>query len=351
MASVYLLGAGASHEAGVPLTSHILPAALALTDELGRLIDAGRRPDAGSYLAALGPDDYAEFRALFEWMGRVFHAGELQREALPSLDVLWGVVEVAHSRGASFLPGAPPGELAAARAALLKLMYHVLVGSTVQQRDGETEFSFVRPRNPFAEFVRRIAEGDVLLTTNYDILLDQALWDAGEWIDYRVGGEQLRADARLLLKLHGSFNWLYCPNCDQVAVFENEHVLRLPLDSDRQAPCPRDGAPMRTVLVPPTLVHSLHSRQLRNIWAEAHAALRSAHRVVIAGYSMPDADVEIQYLIQHALSLNTRVSDGGVVVVNASGESLERYQRFLGSRRVRPVHGGFSDLVASLQRA
>lgn len=351
MATVYLLGAGASHEAGVPLTSHILPAALALTEELGRLLDGTAPPDSDSYLSALGPEDYSEFESLFSWIGSVFHGGELQRDYLPSLDVLWGVVEIAYSRGTTFLPAAPEGELAAVRATLLKLMYHVLVGCTVRQQDGEPVFTFVRPRNPFTEFVRGIAKEDVLLTTNYDILLDQALWAAGEWIEYGTGGEHPQHDARLLLKLHGSFNWLYCPNCDEVTVFANEQVLRLPLDASRQAPCPRDGAPLRSVLVPPTLVHSLHSRQLRNIWAEAHSALRSAERVVVVGYSMPDADVEIQYLLQHALSLNTGLQDGGVVVVNASAESLERYQRFLGSRRVQAVHGGFSELVASLAKA
>jgi hypothetical protein len=73
----------------------------------------------------------------------------------------------------------------------------------------------------YLELVRRTNEEDVFLTFNWDTLLDRCLFDSGEWFPdtgygirfLRVFDRKWRAprrknSSRILLKLHGSTNWL-----------------------------------------------------------------------------------------------------------------------------------------------
>ena len=75
--------------------------------------------------------------------------------------------------------------------------------------------------------------GDALITTNYDILLDNALYErrscqygvrirksifplptggkVGDYSSDRLNNRQIT-----LLKLHGSLNWMYCRRCDEL---------------------------------------------------------------------------------------------------------------------------------------
>ena len=66
------------------------------------------------------------------------------------------------------------------------------------------------------KFIKNIyKDGDVIATTNYDILLDRAIWDKFGKINYgttmikksKSARFSISDDAPLLLKLHGSFNW------------------------------------------------------------------------------------------------------------------------------------------------
>lgn len=66
------------------------------------------------------------------------------------------------------------------------------------------------------KFIRDVfKEGDVIATTNYDILLDRAIWARYKKINYgsdsikqaESAGFSMPHNAPLLLKLHGSFSW------------------------------------------------------------------------------------------------------------------------------------------------
>ena len=88
MTTVYLLGAGASHEAGVPLSQHILPAGLELVRLLERRAQDPRVVDVHPYLKELTQHQAEEFRNLYAWIGDVFHGGTLEHDYLPPIDAL-----------------------------------------------------------------------------------------------------------------------------------------------------------------------------------------------------------------------------------------------------------------------
>lgn len=154
-----------------------------------------------------------------------------------------------------------------------------------------------------------------------------------------------------LLKLHGSINWGVCPSCGNTQEF--------PMGFDRRRHGPDvldrllgtackwhpetqeirdDESPShfryQPLLVPPTWSKSGQCATLRDVWRQAVMEIASAKRLVFVGYSMPDTDVHVRYLLGAGLA--GRESVPPVMVVNyhddQSNESATRlrYQRGLG---------------------
>ena len=202
--------------------------------------------------------------------------------------------------------------------------------------------------------VSSIKEAGLLPSTtfiglNYDILIDRAIIsETGSDPDYGVtvepedrqaygpaegGGQHTK-----LLKLHGSLNWLLCPTCnvlffdryERAAVHLPEHVHRLS--------CPRCQEPRVPLIVPPTFFKVMSCHFLQCIWRQAEERLKEADRIIFCGYSFPDADVHLKYLLKRA-EMNR---PGGiqeapkVFIVNehagkrrsARRQECQRYQRF-----------------------
>ena len=70
-----------------------------------------------------------------------------------------------------------------------------------------------KPAPAYAEFAAKVVQpGDVVITFNYDDSLERELrlvgkWDISRGYGFPLGGEELPSDV-LVLKLHGSMNWL-----------------------------------------------------------------------------------------------------------------------------------------------
>jgi hypothetical protein len=117
-----------------------------------------------------------------------------------------------------------------------------------------------------------------------------------------------------LLKLHGSLNWLRCRTCQRIEIGASESnkflkVLgRLVGPSLEQFytpdgnPCPGCKTRMRPLLIAPTHLKDYRNPHLAQVWYEAESVLREANRVIFIGYSLPDDDVEVVYLIKRSLA-------------------------------------------------
>ena len=90
------------------------------------------------------------------------------------------------------------------------------------------------------KFVRKLTPQDVIISTNYDIVADNALFNELKNTNYgsrlrknilpvpgagntvRAGNMPFLANINEgkipLLKIHGSLNWLYCPKCDEIDI-------------------------------------------------------------------------------------------------------------------------------------
>jgi len=156
----------------------------------------------------------------------------------------------------------------------------------------------------------------VFVSTNYDILIDNALTEEhahGTDLDYGVEfrnfdrpGDWSRPslDSRVqLFKPHGSLNWLFCPTCNELEITPKEKgvVTRiLSITNFSKAACQHCGSIYTPLIVPPTFYKDMNNVFLSAIWNRTDITLRKVNHVIFCGYSFPDADIHIKYLLKRA---------------------------------------------------
>jgi hypothetical protein len=180
---------------------------------------------------------------------------------------------------------------------------------------------------PIAQIDRR----NTFITFNYDLVAEDAL-DAVQvpyWYGLKsehVGFDESArcsrtvADVRLL-KLHGSINWVrHDPNpvCQRaVQGFGPQIPTVVRVFGGYQQVREQQLVPL---LVPPTWKQSIGS-DLSGVWDEAVASLRTATRLFIVGYSFPSTDQHFKYLL--AAGLQENISLRKIYFVNPAAESLK----------------------------
>lgn len=209
-----------------------------------------------------------------------------------------------------------------------------------------------RDKRCHEKLVERLVVEDKILQTdfislNYDILIDNALTDMQSKydldLDYGIeftNFEKLddwnywkkpRPERAVrLYKPHGSLNWLYCPSCISTTLTpEQKGVLKLfygPKD------CENCGTKMIPIIIPPTFFKVMSNKYLQEIWYKAEHTLKNAERIYFCGYSFPDADIHIKYLLKRA-EINGN-SNPEIYVINKASRSVRSkeirssYERF-----------------------
>ncbi|MBU8911773.1 MAG: hypothetical protein KOO65_10940 [Desulfobacterales bacterium] len=89
-------------------------------------------------------------------------------------------------------------------------------------------------------------------------------------------------------------------------------------------------------IVPPTFYKDLNNVFLSSIWNKAENVLRKVQHIIFCGYSFPDADIHIKYLLKRA-QVNRNDTLKFTVInhfdgkdENISKEEEYRFKRFLG---------------------
>ena len=116
-----------------------------------------------------------------------------------------------------------------------------------------------------------------------------------------------------IMKLHGSTNWFLCPNCHRLytGLGAPERIWTSYL---KGAPCPRcdfiqshskGSATVSPLLEPffvsPTFLKRFENPHIRMVWHNAYLDLCEASRVVFIGYSFPEADYQVRTLLKRAI--------------------------------------------------
>lgn len=120
-----------------------------------------------------------------------------------------------------------------------------------------------------------------------------------------------------VLKIHGSTTWLRCPNSNHiytglgspknpyeiyVCPRKSPFIEKYP-DSDKNS-----GAPfLEPFVITPTYAKVFDQPHIQTTWHNAYVELREASKVVFIGYSLPEADYHFRTLLRRAVRDSTTI--------------------------------------------
>ena len=210
-------------------------------------------------------------------------------------------------------------------------------------------------RSYLRRLLDRLKPGDVVVTLNWDTLVERTLLEAGRWNPMNgygfkkklcVGIAPSESGGRLkyarpsaseitVLKLHGSVGWYSKAG----ALYFNHPMYlqclalpgHLPLVDPKQ-PSSGSGPPEGAVLAYPSFLKRLETPEIQDVWQHASRALQSASSVECWGYSLPESDTAVRTLL---LPIRSRLKDRAISVavhVCRDDAAKQRWRALLGSR-------------------
>lgn len=176
-----------------------------------------------------------------------------------------------------------------------------------------------------------INEGDVVISFNYDLLVDDSAretklmndsnylvdfslsYQNGDWVPIRSNGSSFE-----LLKLHGSLNWIKCSNCSRLFIFNPSDDIFEQLDFRllRQLNCPHcHELGLKRMIIPPMQGKEYDQPPFSSIWKYAAEKIQNIERVVLLGYSLPFTDFAAVALLRRIL-FTSRAEDLEFYILN-----------------------------------
>jgi hypothetical protein len=377
---VYVLGAGFSIPAGAPTQAQLLGDILTLDGWNGKVIDAKGRLE--SFLL----DDL-----------------RIRRADLPqvALEDVYTPIDRCITDGIAF-KSKSAADLAQIREDLGYLI-SVAISRRITNRihSGDADGSYIHAFAKYivakaakrAELAKDAKDSSLakahdplaIISLNWDILLDNAINSAlqerdpvieGDYdpfgvVDYccyisSVDAGDMRIRSGLwslgcrgynvkLLKLHGSMNWLQCPNCQRLFVqfgLKEEILDRVGNTCCRHYEKSGYENPLAGSLVMPTFLKDLTNFQVKLVWQNAGVELMEARHLVFIGYSLPNADFEFRQLLSRMVHRDATIEV--VLYKGTSDEAIrryeteeERYRQFFGDRQITFHSNGVTDFVGN----
>ena len=236
-----------------------------------------------------------------------------------------------------------------------------------------------------------LAPGDVVISFNYDLLIDRALRETGRWLPedgyrlsfHKIGSRKGKdmewrdpSDSRSdvsLLKLHGSLNWLY-PRTPWETLYKlNMYGADLPVARDALYcledlnPAFEDDFPvyewwaryehddaqgsydLHSLIVPPSISKPYHNFEhaIGPLWAKAlRALLDQTTDIYLIGYSLRRDDLRAWWLFRKAAAESAHLRN--VFVVNPSDEVLRTTERAFQGRRVERLSNTLGEFAKGI---
>jgi NAD-dependent SIR2 family protein deacetylase len=332
MKTIIILGAGASASEGAPIQSELFR-------DYFKYVN--------SHTTTIHHSMNRELATFFKMMFNIdVDHGDLDNTDFPTFEEVLGVIDLAIRRSESFKEfdlesmASNGNRLRQIRVYLILLMAKIIKEKLSVGRGIHSNL-ITNLRT------KRLLDKVSFISTNYDILIDNQLSSHDnrlvnygvEFTNYYREKDWPRpnGNATILLKIHGSLNWLYCSVCNTLTYTPFEKgVVRL-VDNFSSCSCPSCKSVILPIIVPPTYFKDMTNVFLNEIWYKAEQELSKAEHIIFCGYSFPDADIHIKYLLKR-IQTNKDFSVRFTVINNHTGKSVEtkdeerkRYKRFLGA--------------------
>jgi len=324
ISDVILLGAGASKSEGAPLQNQLF----------NEFFKYYREVLKGKIWSLSEEQEKLIIEYFKNFWGIDVNNYENQKVKFPTFEECLSILDLAYFRGESF-KGYSKKKINAVRNALIFLIAKIL--------DEKLRGKITHHRNLVNRLKKeRKFRQTAFISLNYDIIIDNILADLHpeyhldydiEFVNFERENDWTRPEESksvLLLKIHGSLNWLYCPTCN--------HIERTPRKATeafyKEKSCGDCNTPMKPVIIPPTFYKELTNPFVQKIVLKADKVLRNIGRIFICGYSFPDADMHIKYLLKRAERFKGITPE--IYIINnhqgkteqQKGEEKQRFMRF-----------------------
>lgn len=295
----YIFGAGASKAENLPVTSELIPRAIATLS---------KEKNVNNVIKFLKEVFYIDFRR--------------KNISYPSIENMLNIIDACIIEQRDISKYYDYNRLEHLRDDFTDCMAQVIskasVNTTNKLHDLFIENLFLNSnRNNF---------NTSFINLNYDVLLDSALiklynnhingidYDIDYCINFRnyQNIEDLepnyenraidewhmpRKDKSIyLLKPHGSLQWQYCPNCQSIKITPKVEgdIKILP----KFGSCEYDGSLQRRVIIAPTWHKNYSNPNITSVWLKCGEVLRKSKELFFIGYSLPEADHRLRYLFK-----------------------------------------------------
>jgi hypothetical protein len=339
--TVFILGAGASVAGGAPM--------------MGNFITTAQNILRGNQLTT--PKERENFDLVFKARALLQQVHSKSELNINNIESLFGTFDMAVLLGKL-------GNLSQEDVDRLPESMSCLIARTIEislkypVTGNERTVGCPAPYYLFAQLIRDLDQrqrGSVsIITFNYDIALDYALYFNRMPLNYCCGPLKDSSGRVDVLKLHGSLNWYRCNKCNEVKPWKLEDFfarrqLSPTLASTTtleisnylvQLSCPSCGSQITggSVIVPPTWNKGKFHTGLSLVWRAAASHLAKAENVFVIGYSLPDTDEFFRYL--YALGTVGDSIFNTFTVVDPDHRVFERFKKLLGST-ARECFSGF----------
>ncbi|SEL80281.1 hypothetical protein SAMN05216382_2679 [Sphingomonas palmae] len=350
---LFIVGAGFSFNAGLPLASNFTEA---LLDPKAKLTPGYTSHTLNEVIRAFIDDAFGNGVAVpaIDW---------------PELEDVFTTIDLAANTGHHLGPKYPASTLRTIRRSLIvRFMRMLRTAYDDGARRKSAEWQLLQ------DLLGSVDLGSgAFLSLNWDTVIESGLarLQRVTSIDYACGalpakiersGIQVRrvapsATMARILKPHGSINWMYCDCCSRMYWFAHEAIekvaSRLFKDSDKavvkaltgiemrnaftSSPCPECkaealGTRFATFSYRKALEFPMHIAT----WREAERQLREAEDWIFIGYSLPPADYEFKFLLKRVQL--SRTKPPRITLVTSGGPAsptAKAYRKFFGASAIR----------------
>lgn len=403
--TAFIVGAGFSHHAGLPLTSEFTKAILEAREFRG------------------GPS-----RIMVDFLSRFIrdsfdHSVKAGARYWPDLEDVFTCVDLSANTGHHLGSSFPPATLRTVRRAMLSRIIRMLdqkyqVARRMKDSDWrKLDYLFMELASRNVGFISMNWDTVIerkLANTREDLLLDYccdavaaSIPDPPDPYEFpyskRAFARELKRPRFIrvaalpidrkkveksvpIVKIHGSANWLYCDNCRQIFWFHpdesgkvadqlvreddlvrirailtkrakviNEAIGKLLLQPQAKCLC-SEKVTLGTRIATFSYRKALDFPMFQRSWLAAEELLRSARRWVFIGYSLPPADYEFKYLLKRTQLSRSKGPEFFVVSGGKEADvrrTYDNYQKFFG-RSVGASnffsHGLTHDAIAAMSR-
>ena len=178
------------------------------------------------------------------------------------------------------------------------------------------------------DFLQKVQKNCTIITTNWDVLLERYLEEAGIQYDYAFNSTYVVDDMQCTrtngnfseiigipyIKVHGSINWFRCLKCGTLQKSSIKQCGDFLFDDTKEEKCSACGQVglgskivIRPEIITPTMMKTINIQLYNNLWQKAASELREAKKIIFCGYSLPVADFEFRHLLKQNVTKEAKI--------------------------------------------